>query len=150
MKPRSGTDEWSRTQKNYTKVVGAHSRPHSSEDDLVFVVLKYTETGNVLETIRGFQRFPTPWTPCRKTIMDKYNKHVQYGLLYGPPHPPGSPPLECIIQLGKRSMSVNNNRSNIILLGGAYCQLLLKPTPSTYIISPTWYVWALSLMILSW
>ena len=73
-------------QKNCTKMVGAHSRSHFSEDKhdtckRVFMVLKYTDTGNVLETTRRFQRqFPNQRTPCRQTIMDNYNKHVQYGL----------------------------------------------------------------------
>ena len=45
------------------------------------MVLKYTETGNVLETIRRFQRqFTNQRTPCRQTVMDNYNKFVQYGL----------------------------------------------------------------------
>ena len=49
------------------------------------MVLKYTETGNVLWTIRGFQRqFPNQRTPCRQTIMNKnYNikyMYFQYGL----------------------------------------------------------------------
>ena len=44
MKPRSGTDEWIRRQKNCTKMIGAHFRPHCLEDERLFVVLKYTET----------------------------------------------------------------------------------------------------------
>ena len=52
MKPRTGTDERSRKQTNCTKMVGAQF----SVDERVFTVLKYTETGNVLETIRSFQR----------------------------------------------------------------------------------------------
>ena len=48
------------TQKaDCTKMASAHPRPHFSVDERVFMVLKYTETGNVLETIRRFQRqFP--------------------------------------------------------------------------------------------
>ena len=42
------------TQKaDCSEMAGAHPRPH---DERVFMVLKYTETGNVLETIRRFQR----------------------------------------------------------------------------------------------
>ena len=52
MKPITGTDEWSRKQKTCTKMVGAHPRPHFSVDEWVFMVLNYTETGNVLEPIR--------------------------------------------------------------------------------------------------
>ena len=45
------------------------------------MVLKYTETGNVLETVRRFQRqFPNQRTPYRQTMMDSYNKYVHYGL----------------------------------------------------------------------
>ena len=51
VKPRTGTDEWSRKQKNcYTKMVGAHPKPHFAVDERLFMVLQYTETGNVLET----------------------------------------------------------------------------------------------------
>ena len=36
---------------------------------------------NVLETITRFQRqFSNQRTPCRQTIMDNYNKYIQYGL----------------------------------------------------------------------
>ena len=60
MKPRTGTDEWSRKQKNCMSggchLVGAHPRPHFSVDERVFTVLKYTETRNVPETIRRFQK----------------------------------------------------------------------------------------------
>ena len=81
MKTRVGTGEWSRKQNNCTKMVGAHPRPHFSVDERVFMVLKYTETGNVLETITRFQRqFLNQRTTCRQTIMDNYNKYVQYGL----------------------------------------------------------------------
>ena len=46
-----------------------------------FLFLKYTETGNVLETIRRFRKqFPNQRTPYGQTIMDNYNKCVQYGL----------------------------------------------------------------------
>ena len=45
------------------------------------MVLKYTETSNVLHTMWRFRRqFPNQITPCRQTIMDNYNKYVQYGL----------------------------------------------------------------------
>ena len=45
------------------------------------MVLKYTETGNVLETISRFQKqFLNQRTMCRQTIMDNYNKYVQNGL----------------------------------------------------------------------
>ena len=45
------------------------------------MVLKYTETGNVLGTMKRFQRqFPNERTPFRQIIMDNYNKFVQYGL----------------------------------------------------------------------
>ena len=48
---------------------------------LWFQSSNYTEIGNVLETIRRFQRqFPNQWTPCRQTIMKNYNKYVHYGL----------------------------------------------------------------------
>ena len=81
MKPKSGTDEWSRKQKNCTKIVVAHPRPHFPVDERVFMVLKYTETGNVLETIRRFQmQFPNQRTQCRQIIINNYNKLVQYGL----------------------------------------------------------------------
>ena len=41
------------------------------------MVLKYTETGNVLGTMKRFQRqFPNRKTPCRQIIMDNYNKYV--------------------------------------------------------------------------
>ena len=57
-----------KAEKNCTKIIGAHSRPHFSEDEQVFMVLKYTKTGNVLETIRSFQRqFPNQRTPCTQT-----------------------------------------------------------------------------------
>ena len=39
-------------QKNCTKMAGAHPRPQLSVNERVFIVLTYTETGNVLETIR--------------------------------------------------------------------------------------------------
>ena len=43
-----------------------------SVDERVFMVLKHTETGNILETVRRFQRqFPNQRTPCRQTMMDK-------------------------------------------------------------------------------
>ena len=62
-------------------MVGAHPRPHFSVDERVFMVLKYTETGDVLKTIRKFQKqLPNQRTPCRQTIMGNYNKYVQYGL----------------------------------------------------------------------
>ena len=82
MKPRTGTDKWSRKQKNCTKIVAAHPRPHFPADERVFMILKYTETSNVLEAIKRFQRqLPNQRTPCRQTIMDYYNiKFVQYGL----------------------------------------------------------------------
>ena len=84
MKPITGTDEWSRKQKNCTKIMkmaGAHSRPQFSVDERVFMVLRYTDTGNVLETVRRFQRqFPNQRTPCRQAMMDNYNKYVHYGL----------------------------------------------------------------------
>ena len=84
MKPRSGTDEWSRKQKSSTKIVTAQLRPHFPVDERVFMVLKYAETGNVLEALRRFQKlFPNQRTPCRQTVMDKYKKKkkiVQYGL----------------------------------------------------------------------
>ena len=68
------------SRKNCTKIVAAHPRPHFTVDERVFMVLKYTETGNLLETIRRFQRqFPNERTPCRQTVMDNYNKFVQYG-----------------------------------------------------------------------
>ena len=80
MKPRTGTDEWNRKQKNCMKMAGAHLRPQFSVDDRVFMVLKYTETGNFLKTIRFERQFPNLRTPCRQTIMDNYNKYVQYGI----------------------------------------------------------------------
>ena len=43
--------------------------------------LKYTETGNVPETISRFQmQFPNQRTSCRQAIINNYNKFVQYGL----------------------------------------------------------------------
>ena len=81
VKPRSGTDEWGRKQRNCTKMVAAHPRPHFPVDECVFMVLKCTETGNVLETIKRFQRqFPNQRTPSIQTIMDNYNKFIQYSL----------------------------------------------------------------------
>ena len=85
MKPKSRTDEWSRKQKNCNEDSYCTSKTtFSSVDERVFMVLKYTETSNVLETIRRFQRqFPNQRTPCRQTIqtiMDNYHKFVQYGL----------------------------------------------------------------------
>ena len=63
------------------KMAGAHPRPQFSVDERVFMVLNYTETENVLEIITRFQRqFPNQRTPCRQTMMDNYNKYVQYGL----------------------------------------------------------------------
>ena len=51
---------------NCTKMVGAHSRPHFSEEGRVFMVLKY-KTGNVLETIKWFQsQFPNQRTRADK------------------------------------------------------------------------------------
>ena len=65
----------------FRKIFAAHPRPHFLVDKRVFMVLKYTETGNVLETIRRFQsQFKNQRTSCRQTIMDSYNKFVQYGL----------------------------------------------------------------------
>ena len=62
-------------------LAGAHPRPQFSVDEWVFMVLKYTESGNVLETIRRFQRhFSNQMTLCRQTIMDNYNKYFQYVL----------------------------------------------------------------------
>ena len=82
MKPKTGTDKWSRKQKNSTKIGAAHPRPHFPVDERVFMMLKYTETTNVLEAIKRFQRqLPNQRTPCRQTIMDNYNKFVQYGLI---------------------------------------------------------------------
>ena len=63
------------------KMAGAHPRPQFSVDERMFMVLNYTETENVLETITMFQRqFPNQRTLCRQTMMDNYNKYVQYGL----------------------------------------------------------------------
>ena len=45
-------------QKNCTKMAGAHPRQQLSVNERVFIVLKYTETGNVLETIRFQKQFP--------------------------------------------------------------------------------------------
>ena len=65
-------------------MAGAYPRPQFSVDEHVFImfmVLKYTETGNILETIRRFQRqFSNQRTPCRQAMVDNYNKCVQYGL----------------------------------------------------------------------
>ena len=59
VKPRSGTDKWKgrMEQTNCTKMVGAYTKPHFSEDGRVFMVLKYTEIGNVLKRItkKGFK-----------------------------------------------------------------------------------------------
>ena len=64
-------------------VGGAHPRRHFSVNERVFMVFKYTETGNVLETIRRFQKqFPNQMTPCRQKITDNYNRYVQYGLKF--------------------------------------------------------------------
>ena len=82
-KPRTGTDEWRQKAEELYEdgSFGANPWLHFSVDKRVFMVLKYTETGNVLETIRKFQRqFPNQTTPCRQTIMDNYNKYAQYGL----------------------------------------------------------------------
>ena len=78
MKTRSRTDEWSRrTVRRWLVHIPDHI---FSEDERAFMVLKYTETGNVLETIKRFQRqFPNQRTSCRRTITDNYNKYVQYG-----------------------------------------------------------------------
>ena len=66
------------SRRTVQKMVGAHSRPHFWEDEQVFMVSKYTETGDVLKTIRRFQRqFPNQRIPCRQTIMDNYNKYVK-------------------------------------------------------------------------
>ena len=79
VKPSTQTDEWNRKQKNCTKIAGAHPRPQFSVDEQVFMVLEYTETGNVLETIRRFQRqFPNRNVHCCRrsrpnlTILDIY------------------------------------------------------------------------------
>ena len=61
-------------------MAGAHSRPQFSVDEWVFMVLKYTETSNVLETVMFQRQFPNQRTPCRQTKMDNYNKYVHYGL----------------------------------------------------------------------
>ena len=76
----TGTDEWSRKQKNCT--TDGWSTLISQTTFLGYLwFLKYTETGNVLETIRRFRkRFPNQRRPCRQTIMDNYDKYVQYGL----------------------------------------------------------------------
>ena len=59
--------------KNCTEMAGAQPKPQFSVDERVFMVLKYTETGNVLQTIRKFQRqFPNQRTPCRKPVMGNY------------------------------------------------------------------------------
>ena len=71
-----------RTVRRQLLHIQAHPRPHFPVDEHVFMVLKYTETTNVLETIRRFQRqFLNLRTPCRQTITDNYNKFVQYGLI---------------------------------------------------------------------
>ena len=66
MKPRTGTDEWSRKQKNCAKMAGAHSRSQFPVDvggEMVLKrVLKCTETSNVLEKAvseRERPRLPT-------------------------------------------------------------------------------------------
>ena len=59
-------------------MAAAHPKPQFSVDERVFMVLKYIETGNVLETFRRLERqFLNQRTPCRQTIMDNYNKYVQ-------------------------------------------------------------------------
>ena len=73
----SETKNWNRRMeqkaKNCTKMAGAHPKPQFSVDERVFMVLEYTETDKVLETIRRFQRqFPNQRTPCRKPVMDNY------------------------------------------------------------------------------
>ena len=55
-----------------------HHRPHFTVDERIFMVLKYTKTGNVLETIRFQKQFPNQRTPWRQTIMKNCNKYVQY------------------------------------------------------------------------
>ena len=56
-----------------------HPRPQFSVDEWMFImVLKWTETGNVLETVRWFQRqLLNLRTSCGQMIMNKY---VQDGL----------------------------------------------------------------------
>ena len=58
MKPRTGTDDWStRKQKNCSKMAGAHPKTTVFSRWMWGNGFKiYTETGNVLETIRRFQR----------------------------------------------------------------------------------------------
>ena len=65
-------------QKNCTKMAGAHPRPQLSVNEQVFIVLKYTETGNVRKqsegTIKGSFRTGTSTiadVPVQnKTILD--------------------------------------------------------------------------------
>ena len=85
MKPRSGRLE--QKAEKLHEMVGAHSRPHVSEDELVatshwrvFMVLKYTEAGNVLKIMRFQRECPNQKTPCRQTVMDNYNKYVGLSL----------------------------------------------------------------------
>ena len=71
----------SRKQNSCMKIVAAHPRPHFPVDERVFMILKCPETKNVRATIRTLKRqFPNQRSPCRQTIMDNYNKFVQYGL----------------------------------------------------------------------
>ena len=57
-------------------MVGAHPRPHFSVDELVFMVLIYTETGrpNVLETIR---RDLKAVSDSEGTVQTKHNVQLQ-------------------------------------------------------------------------
>ena len=67
------------TQKaDCTKMASAHPRPHFSVDERVFKVLKYTETGNVLQTIRRFQRqFPNRNVHyCRSCLNLNHTEHT--------------------------------------------------------------------------
>ena len=74
-----------KTEKKCTKMVGAHSRPHLSEDERVtdgcLWFWSIQKPIKFWEWWKRFQRqFPNRRTPCRQIIMDKYNRYVQYGL----------------------------------------------------------------------
>ena len=62
-------------------MAGAHPKPQFSVDERVFMVLKYIETGNVLETFRRLERqFLNQRTPCRQTIMDNTISMSSHGV----------------------------------------------------------------------
>ena len=80
------TKDWNRRMEQKaeelyeSKMAGAHPKPQFSVDECGEMVLKCTETGNVLETIRRFQKqFPNRNVHyCRRSGLFKLNSYWTY------------------------------------------------------------------------